>query len=94
MSDQGADQENESIEQRNKESRLRSILKAFTWRIIATSTTMTVTYFVTGDLTAASVVGVFDFFLKMMLYYLHERGWQMVPRGSIRQIISPFSRDR
>ena len=92
MSDQGADQENESIEQRNKESRLRSILKAFTWRIIATSTTMTVTYFVTGDLTAASVVGVFDFFLKMMLYYLHERGWQMVPRGSIRQIISPFSR--
>ena len=92
MSDQGADQENESVEQRNKESRLRSILKAFTWRIIATSTTMTVTYFVTGDLTAASVVGVFDFFLKMMLYYLHERGWQMVPRGSIRQIISPFSR--
>ena len=88
MSDQGVD----STEQRDKESRLRSILKAFTWRIIATATTMTVTYFVTGDLTAASVVGVFDFFLKMLLYYLHERGWQMVPRGSIRQIISPFSR--
>ena len=92
MSDQGADPGNVSVEQQNKESRLRSILKAFTWRIIATSTTMTVTYFVTGDLTAASVVGVFDFFLKMMLYYLHERGWQMVPRGSIRQMISPFSR--
>ena len=92
MSDQGADPGNVSVEQQNKESRLRSILKAFTWRIIATATTMTVTYFVTGDLTAASVVGVFDFFLKMMLYYLHERGWQMVPRGSIRQMISPFSR--
>ncbi len=88
MSDQGVD----STEQRDKESRLRSIIKAFTWRIIATATTMTVTYFVTGDLTAASVVGVFDFFLKMLLYYLHERGWQMVPRGSIRQFISPFSR--
>ncbi|MEC7501167.1 MAG: DUF2061 domain-containing protein [Planctomycetota bacterium] len=90
MSDQGVD----STEQRDKESRLRSILKAFTWRIIATATTMTVTYFVTGDLTAASVVGVFDFFLKMLLYYLHERGWQMVPRGSIRQVISPFSRGK
>ncbi len=90
MSDQGAD----NIEQRDKESRLRSILKAFTWRIIATATTMTVTYFVTGDMSTAGVVGVFDFFLKMLLYYLHERGWQMVPRGSIRQIIRPFSRGR
>ena len=90
MSDQGAD----SIEQRDKESRLRSILKAFTWRIIATATTMTVTYFVTDDMSTAGVVGVFDFFLKMLLYYLHERGWQMVPRGSIRQIIRPFSRER
>ena len=89
---QNEDRQAEELEQRDKESRLRSILKAFTWRIIATATTMTVTYFVTGDLTAASVVGVFDFFLKMMLYYLHERGWQMVPRGSIRQMISPFSR--
>ena len=42
MSDQGAD----SIEQRDKESRLRSILKAFSWRFIATGTTFTVTYFV------------------------------------------------
>ena len=89
---QNDDQQAEQVEQGDKESRLRSILKALTWRIIATATTMTVTYFVVGDLKAASVVGVFDFFLKMLLYYFHERGWQMVPRGSIRGIIRPFAR--
>ena len=100
MGDQGAD----NTEQRDKESRLRSILKALSWRFIATGTTFTVTYFVVlvgapveqreqaGK--AALVVAAFDFVLKLMLYYFHERGWQMVPRGSIRQIIRPFSRGR
>ena len=82
----------EDEEQRNKESRLRSILKAFSWRFIATATTFAVAYFVTGKLDDAAVVGFFDFFLKLLLYYFHERGWQMVPRGSIRRIVHPFSR--
>lgn len=86
------DNEHPGDEQRNKESRLRSILKAFSWRFIATATTFSVAYFVTGKLDDAAVVGFFDFFLKLLLYYFHERGWQMVPRGSIRRIVHPFSR--
>ena len=92
----------EENKERDKESRLRSILKAFTWRIIATGTTFTVTYFVVlvgapveqreqaGK--AAMVVAAFDFVLKLALYYFHERGWQMVPRGSIRRVTRIFSR--
>ena len=76
----------------NRESRLRSILKAFTWRIIASATTIAVAFFVTGDIKAAGIVGMFDFILKLLLYYFHERAWQLLPRGSIRRIIQPFSR--
>ena len=71
---ESTDEVSEANEERNKESRLRSILKAFTWRIIATGTTFTVTYFVVlvgapveqqeqaGK--AAMVVAAFDFVLS------------------------------
>ena len=73
--------------QKKRESRLRSILKAFTWRVVASITTISVAYFVTGDISTAGIVGIFDFFIKLLLYYFHERIWQLVPRGSIRKIM-------
>ena len=73
--------------QRNKESRLRSIFKAFTWRIVASITTISVAYFVTDDISIAATVGGFDFVIKLLLYYFHERIWQILPRGSIRKLM-------
>lgn len=69
-----------------KESRLRSILKGLTWRIVATSTIILIAYFTIGDISIAFQIGFVEFFIKLLLYYLHERAWQMVPRGGIRQI--------
>ena len=68
-----------------KESQIRSILKTITWRVIATSTTVTIAYFVFGDISNALKVGGIEFFAKMIIYYLHERAWQLAPRGSIRR---------
>lgn len=69
-----------------KESHLRSILKGFTWRIIATSTTITIAYFITGTIGDALKIGFIEFFGKIFIYYLHERLWQLAPSGSIRKI--------
>ena len=71
----------------NKESHLRSILKGITWRVIATVTIIIIAYFKTGDVTLALEIGAIEFFIKFALYYLHERAWQVVPRGSIRQVL-------
>lgn len=71
-----------------RESHLRSILKGFTWRIIATSTTVTIAYFITGEIGDALTIGGIEFVGKVFIYYLHERAWQMAPRGSIRKIVS------
>jgi len=73
-------------EEANKESRLRSILKTISWRIIATTTTVTIAYFVFGDISNALKVGGIEFFAKMLIYYFHERAWQMAPRGMVRKI--------
>lgn len=69
----------------SKESHARSILKGLTWRIIATSTIICIVYFTTGEIGDALKIGAIEFGLKIFLYYLHERAWQMIPRGAIRK---------
>ncbi|MEL0081813.1 MAG: DUF2061 domain-containing protein [Gammaproteobacteria bacterium] len=73
------------VEQR--ESPLRSLLKAFSWRIVATTTTALIAFFITGDVATALSIGSIEFVLKFFIYYLHERAWQLVPRGTFRHIV-------
>ena len=68
-----------------KESHLRSILKGFTWRIIATSTTISIAYVITGEIGDALRIGFIEFFGKIFIYYLHERAWQMASIGKVRK---------
>jgi len=67
-----------------RESHLRSVLKAFSWRIVATLTTATIAYGITGEIDTAIMIGSIEFVLKMFIYYVHERAWQLVPRGGVR----------
>lgn len=71
------------IEQR--ESPIRSLLKAFSWRIVATTTTGMIAFFITGDVATAISIGSIEFVLKFFIYYIHERAWQLVPRGTFRR---------
>jgi Predicted membrane protein len=79
---------NESKEQSMRESKFRSFLKALTWRVVATTTIFIIAYLTGGDLDMAITIASIEFFVKFALYYLHERAWQMAPRGSIRKIFS------
>ncbi len=75
------------------ESHLRSILKAISWRIIATGTTFVLAFTIfsnsecEGVLEKSTIVAGLELIIKIMLYYLHERGWQMLPSGSVRKIL-------
>lgn len=71
----------------HKESHVRSILKGITWRVIATSTIIGIAYFTTGNISMALEIGAIEFFIKLLLYYLHERAWQLAPRGSVRKLL-------
>ena len=63
------------------ESHWRSIAKAFSWRITASSTTFIITYLITGKVKSAISVGIFDFVIKMALNYGHERMWIKITFG-------------
>ena len=56
-------------------SRKRHVLKAVTWRVLATLTTVLIAWTVTGDWRVGLEVGSWEVVLKMLLYYLHERFW-------------------
>ena len=71
-----------------KETRSRSIFKAFSWRVLATLTTVLIVYMFTGETAIALSVGGIEVFVKMLVYFFHERAWDKVRFG--RREIKPL----
>ncbi len=63
------------------ESHKRTVAKTISWRIVATITTAMLVYLFTGDFTIAIEVGALEAVLKLLFYYLHERGWSHIAWG-------------
>ena len=72
----------------HKESNIRSIVKGITWRFLATLTTVSLVLLFTGKADVALAVGGIEVFLKIFIYFLHERGWGKIRWG--KQEIQPF----
>ena len=66
-------------QQQQQESHVRSILKGITWRIVASMTTITIAFLVTGEIALAFQIGVVEFIAKIGIYYVHERFWLQIP---------------
>ena len=69
-----------NLKEYTSESVLRSFLKSFSWRIIAITDTILTVFIVTcivGDCGAknALTIGVLEFLIKFVGYYVHERIW-------------------
>lgn len=75
-----------------RESRLRSLLKALTYRITGTITTALLVLYLTGEWAIAMTIGALEPLIKIVIYYLHERAWQLVPRGAIRDLARRLGR--
>ena len=57
------------------QSRKRHLAKTITWRITATLTTILLASIISGKLEIGIAVGMWEFGIKMVLYYFHERVW-------------------
>ena len=66
-----------------RESRKRSLLKAVSWRMLATATTIIIAWAVYRDIRPALAIGGIEFLANFLVYYLHERVWQIVPHSPI-----------
>ena len=77
------------------ESKLRSVLKSLSWRIIASLTTMIISFFVTHSFKFAASIGLIEVVSKIMLYYFHERAWNLFELSSrSRSLVGSRSEER
>ena len=72
-----------------QETNFRSIIKGFSWRIIATLTTVIIIYVFFGEFELAIVAGFIETIFKVILYWAHERMWLKIRWG--RKRIEPFN---
>lgn len=59
------------------EKHVRSLAKTMSWRIVATSTTILLVFLFTGDLVISASVGSLELLSKIVIYYIHERIWNL-----------------
>ena len=83
----------ESVEVRERP--IKSIAKTLTWRVIASATTFALTYMFFYDdphaTEKASGVAGAEAVIKMFLYFLHERAWNVVRWGKMRVYVRHYN---
>jgi len=77
--------------QRDKhEKHFRTLFKTMSWRALATLTTMSIVYIFTGEMLLSVGVGAVEVVAKMILYYFHERIWNVLTWGTWSHPLSEF----
>ena len=65
----------EHIQGTGHSNKKRSLVKTLTWRIIASTDTVIIATFITESVEKGLAIAGIEVVSKMILYYLHERGW-------------------
>ncbi len=63
------------------ETRARTIAKTVSWRIFGVMITALIAWKLTGDTAIGIKIGFLDCFIKVVLFYLHERAWNKIKFG-------------
>jgi adenylylsulfate kinase len=71
-----------------KETKTRTIVKTISWRFWATITTTALVFLFIGKPEVALSIGVIEVFLKLLIYFFHERAWAKIKFG--KSEIEPF----
>lgn len=64
-----------------QEQAKRSLAKTITWRLTGSSATFLISWLLTGNLNIASSIAVVQIVANTILYYMHERIWNIVDWG-------------
>ena len=63
----------------------RSLVKAVSWRLTGSVDTLIISFLITGKLKWAFTISGVELFTKIGLYYLHERIWENLSFGRIKE---------
>jgi uncharacterized membrane protein len=63
----------------------RSLIKGVSWRITGSIDTLIISFFITRKLSWALSIMSVEFFTKVALYYFHERVWEKLSFGRVKE---------
>jgi uncharacterized membrane protein len=63
----------------------RSLVKAVSWRCTGSVDTLIISFLITGKIKWALTISGVELFTKIGLYYVHERLWENLPFGRVRE---------
>jgi uncharacterized membrane protein len=66
---------------RNSEAPVRSIAKSISWRVVGSIDTLVISWLLTGEVAMALQITSVEFITKMVLYFFHERLWNVIKWG-------------
>jgi len=64
-----------------EETKLRSLVKGISWRLLGTIDTIVVSFLLTRRIRVALSIGCVELFSKIFLYFIHERIWNKIKFG-------------
>ncbi len=73
------------------EKRYRSIVKAISWRVTGTIDTVVISFLISGKIGVALSIGFVELFTKIALYYCHERLWNRISFGRVKDCSQEYN---
>lgn len=64
-----------------RETRLRGVVKALTYRFWQSLNTFVISFVITGSIEMAAAIVSIEVVLKLIIYYFHERIWDKLSWG-------------
>ncbi len=61
------------------------MVKTFSWRITGTVDTLVISFLITRQWKWALSISAVELFTKLFLYYVHERAWNKISFGRVRE---------
>ena len=71
-----------------EDARLRSIMKAVSYRLLAAITTTTIVFVFTRRIALSLRIGAVEAVAKIICYYIHERLWSFIGFGQKKHPLS------
>ena len=65
----------------SSETAIRSLVKAYSYRVCGTLTTIVISFAITGKIVVSLAIGATEMVIKPFVYWCHERVWSRVRWG-------------
>jgi uncharacterized membrane protein len=63
------------------DTKIRSLVKTVSWRLTGSGATFLISYVILGNIVVAGSIAVIQLVSNTILYYVHERIWNLIKWG-------------